>query len=328
MKTKKPVAEIIYNGHNVTADFSPYVMSVTYSDFEKDQSDELEIVLKDNKDLFKGDWFVEKGTKLSCNMGFNTQPRRLKCGTFTVDTVGLSSDESGDVFTVKALATGHDKAVRTVQTKAHNDKTLVQIAQEIGKKHGFKVAKEDGNIAVGHQVQAKETDIGFLRRIANIFGYSFKITNNLLVFIPIDGLKAKDSLFTLSKKDIKSLTIENTNTKQYCKCSVRYYDPKTKKLKTYTASSSGVAASGDILKINTRCNSLESAKLMAKQGLKNGSKAVKGNISLKEVHFNFIAGVNFNLVGYGRFDGKYHVTEATHSIDENGWMASGGIEKC
>lgn len=37
----KPNVLLLYNGYNINPDFSPYLLDVTYTDYEKDQSDEL-----------------------------------------------------------------------------------------------------------------------------------------------------------------------------------------------------------------------------------------------------------------------------------------------
>ena len=51
METIKPVKApkviILYNNSDITKNISPYIQSVTYTDYEKDQSDELSITLND-----------------------------------------------------------------------------------------------------------------------------------------------------------------------------------------------------------------------------------------------------------------------------------------
>ena len=47
-------------------------MSLTYSDFTENQSDELEIELKDNHRLFQNDWRPAKGDKINVQIGYKS----------------------------------------------------------------------------------------------------------------------------------------------------------------------------------------------------------------------------------------------------------------
>lgn len=58
-RVSKPFYELKYNGHNVTLDISEYLQEITYTDYEKEQSDELTIHLKDNDKKFQNNWYLE-----------------------------------------------------------------------------------------------------------------------------------------------------------------------------------------------------------------------------------------------------------------------------
>ena len=340
-----PNVLLTYNGHNVTEDFSPYLLNVTYTDFEQDQSDELSITLKDNEGKFRGSWVPEKGDKLSCIM--YPKVDFLNCGTFTIDEIEYSGDTSGDICTMRALAASHNKSVRTRNTIGYKSKTLVQIAKEIGARQGFTVAGTQGNILIDKITQANETDLAFLRRVSSMYGYVFKITDDVLTFTLIEDLENSDTLLIFNKSMIKRWSITNTSAKQYAACSAQYYDPKTKKLKTYTERDKN-SMYKDTLKLSARYNSVEAAKRAASIGLKNGSTEITGSITLKEAQANFIAGVNIELVNettdkkqtaanettvinpindFGIYAGKYHITQSTHRISSGNYEVTGEVKK-
>lgn len=321
---KKPYVELLYNGHNVSADFSPYVSDITYSDYEKEQSDELSVNLSDYDGLFSGAWHPRKGDKLTAVIGF-LNSSELKCGTFTIDELSFNFDTSGDKCEIKALAATTNSPIRTQNSRYFENKTLVQIAQFFGKIHGFKVVGSEGNVNVGRQNQFNESDLCFLARIARNYGYIFKLTDGLLTFTSIASLTGSNALFSLYRDNINSLSLNNASTKKYKACSVKYFNPKTKKLCTYTAKRSDGT---DTLKLTQKVSSKAEAIRIANANLKAGSKEITGSITLAEGNELFCTGVNFDLFGFGNYDGVYHITSATHSVSSSGWQTSGEIEKC
>lgn len=316
---------LTYNNHDVTEDFSKYLQSVTYTDYEEEQSDELIFQLKDNDELFQNNWWLDKGSKLSFKAGLKDTQTQVNFGTFTTDEAEMTFSTTGDFLSIKALAATSNSPVRTSNTRYFENKTLVQIAKYFGNIYGFKVVGSQGHVNVGRVNQVNESDLAFLKRISKTYGYIFKLTDGLLTFTAIDTLTNSDVLFILNKEDIAELRLTDTNTKVYKSCQVKYFNPKTKKLISYTASrNTGV----DTLKLNIKCSSKDEAKRVAEANLKNGSKEIKGTITLKDINTLFFAGVNFEIKGFGRFDGKYHIKSAIHNISNGQWQIMGEIEKC
>ena len=314
-----------YNNHDVTEDFSRYLQSVTYTDAEEDDSDELTLELKDNDKKFQNNWWLDKGSKLTFKAGLKGTTTQVNFGTFTTDELEMNFSTSGDTLSIKALAATSNSPVRTTNTRYFNNKTLVQIAKYFGNIYGFRVVGEQGNVNIGRVNQVNETDLAFLRRISKMYGYVFKLTEGLLTFTQIDTLTNSDVLFTLNKEDIAELRLTDSNTKVYKCCRVQYFSPKTKKLVSYIARRDNGT---DTLKLNLKCSSKDEAKRVAEANLRSGSKEIKGSITLKDINTLFFAGVNFAIKGFGRFDGKYHIKSATHSISDGSWQISGEIEKC
>lgn len=321
-KLKDIQIQILYNGHNVSKDFSPYLQEINYTDYEKEQSDELTIKLKDNDKYFQNSWYPEKGAKLSCKI---LSPIEINLGTFTIDENTFNFTQDGDELEIKSLAATINSPLRTRNNRFFENKTLVQIANEIGKKYGFKVAGEQGNVMVSRQNQVNETDMAFLKRISAQYGYIFKLTDGLLTFTSTESLTNKTNLFSLNKIDFQSINLSDTSTKIYNKCTVKYFNPKTKKLCSYTAQGT---TGTDTLHLDRRCTSKEEAIRIANAALKTGSKEITGSISLKELNPYFCAGVNFSINGIGRFDGNYHIKNSNITIDNDGISQSGEVEQC
>lgn len=320
----KPIIKLLYNGKDCTNDFSKYINSVCFREYEAEQSDELTLSVNNNNGYFTDSWYPQKGDKFTCDIIFNGDV--FKCGTFTIDDNNFDFSVSGDTAEIKALATSSNFPVRTVKLKNWSGKTLVQIANEIGGKYGFKVIGSTGFVNIGTIVQKNESDISFLRRISKLYGYTFNIKNNLLTFTNMEDLESSESLFALSKHDLASLNLSDTVTKVYGKCKVQYRDIKTNTIKTYTAV--GSSGSSDTLPIYKRCFSLEEAKRVANAGLKSSHREVSGRISIANPINTFTAGVNFDLSDIGRLSGKYHIKTAERRIDNSGYRVEGEIIKC
>ena len=324
---KKPFIEIVMNNKDVSHILNKYVLSVRYTDYLKGQADELEITLKNPDNLFNGDWYPTKGDKVSAKIGYAGDDKILNCGTLTIDEPEFSGGSEGETAIIKGLAASIKQSTREKCSKQYINKTLIQIAQEIGEKHSFTVQGEEGFLKIAYVAQFDETDLAFLYRISEQYGYIFKITDDVLTFTKLDILEKSESLLTLTRKDLASYTFTDTSTKTYKACRVQYYNPKTGKYQSVTVKGSKTDTKGDTLKIREKFQTKEQAEARAKAGLKNGQKTVTGTISLKKGNPYCISGANFNLAGFALFDGKYKITQATHEVTSDNYTTNMEIEK-
>ncbi len=324
-KPPKPVVTLLYNGKDASKDFSKYLRCLTFNEFEDEQSDELTLALNNDDGYFSDLWYPNKGDKITVSIQYGEDI--FEPGTFTIDDNSFNWGLSGDTVEIKALATSTNFSVRTQKIKNWTGKTLNQIANEIGKSYGFKVLGNTGSIKIGTIVQKNESDIAFLKRVSKLYGYIFNIKDGLLTFSSLEELEKGESLFTLSKSsDIEDLSLNDTVTKIYGKAKVQYLDLKTKSIKTYTAV--GNTEITNVLTVYKRCSSLSEAKIVAQSALKNSSREVAGRIQPSKPNKLFMAGVNFDLVGIGKHEGKYHIKAHTLKIDESGLKQEGEIVKC
>lgn len=84
-----PQARIIYEGKDISADISPYLLSVGYTDRLSGESDELELRLEDTDGRWRGDWYPGKGDSLAVSIGYAGQ-ELVSCGSFEIDEIELS----------------------------------------------------------------------------------------------------------------------------------------------------------------------------------------------------------------------------------------------
>ncbi|MDD3012623.1 MAG: hypothetical protein PHC34_02845 [Candidatus Gastranaerophilales bacterium] len=317
-----PICQIIYEKIDITASIAPYVIAVSYTDFEHGQSDEIEIQLEDRSNLWKADWYPSKGDSLNLNIGYKGE-KLLNCGSFEIDEIEIASPP--DTIILKALAANIKKALRQKNSVAYENKTLKQIAQEIADKHNYQLVWNIQDLKIKRITQNKQKDLTFLKNLAEEYGYIFKITDNKLVFYETEKLKSANPTIIFNRQDLISFNIKDKTSNDYKSCKVSYHDPKTKKVVSI-AVKNDKSVKGDTLKINKRCENKEQAILKAKAALSNphveGTITVTGNP-------NLVAGMNIELKGLYHLSGKYHVTQVKHIFDRiNGYKTELEIEQC
>ena len=216
-----PIFELFYEQKNITKDVSPYVTSIEYTDVEHGESDELQITFEDSEKLWQGAWIPTKGDALRAYIGYEAE-KLLNCGVFEIDE--LEYDTPPDVITVKGLATGIKKPLRQKNSQGYENKTLKQIAKEIADKHGYTLVGEVADIRVDRITQNKERDLTFLTKLAEEYGYIFKIAENNLVFYDVKKLKGANSTQIFYKSDLLHINLKNICSKNRNICKRRPSD--------------------------------------------------------------------------------------------------------
>ncbi|MCG9079481.1 contractile injection system protein, VgrG/Pvc8 family [Laribacter hongkongensis] len=327
-----PVFMLSYGQKNITNDITPYVLSVTYTDYLSGQSDELEVELEDADGRWINAWYPGKGDTLSLRIGYEAAPL-LPCGTFEIDEIEFARPPS--TVSIRGLATGIRKSVRTRTGRAYENTTLAAIAQRIARRNRLTLTGKIRDIRIDRVTQYQERDVEFLTRLAREYGYAFKIVGSKLVFTELADLRDGKAVATLRATDLISIRLRDKIKDVYQQAKVKYHNPKTKKLVVYgvkndgqvgevghtTAAAkkqSGSAASGDTLKLSTRSGSRAAAQAKAQAALdKANLQQTAGNLTLPG-NPRLVAGTTFDLADCGKLDGRYLVESARHRIDRGG----------
>ena len=320
----KPIFKIEYNQKDITKDVSNQVLNIEYTDYEHGQSDEITITFDDTQKLWQSSWIPSKGDSLRVFIGYEGE-KLLNCGVFEIDEIEFATPP--DILTVKALATGITKALRQNNSVAYENKTLKQIASEIAQKHSLSLVGEIEDVRVERITQNQERDLTFLKKLAEQYGYIFKIAEGNLVFYKTEKLTGADAAKILYRTDLSRISLTEKTSKNYKAVTVSYHNPKTGKKITATAKNEK-CVKGDTLKITERCENKQQALLKAKAALAKGNNTIEGSIDLVGTP-NLIAGLNIELKDLGYFSGKYHITQTRHFIDRtSGYRTSLEVKSC
>lgn len=432
VQTPKFIVE--YNGKDISADLTPHLVSLTYTDHVKGKSDEVEISLEDADARWRNEWYPQKGDTLNVQIGFVNN--LVDCGEFVIDEIELQGPP--DTVSIRGMASSINKSLRTRKNKAHENKTLKDIAQatcsalgltlddgtkiekvkrpdissekariqffinkciEIVRYDGVRrpiaaalvaeriavdmnslkskgyttqsneiqsaittlvatqyTAQDVGNFAksliaikqgldsepkeytkkssVGldkirltRSTQNRETDLEYLKRLSETYGYSFSVRGTTMHFYHLEDLEGASSVNKIDRSDLLSYSFKDKASKVYKSAKVSYHDPKTNKVikgehtpePTTTADGSSYSdvTSDDTLEIRDRAENEQQAKAMAKAALhEHNSKTQTGSVTVIGNPL-FVAGNNLDITGMGSLSGKFHIEQSTHKIDRS-----------
>lgn len=329
---KHNIVQIIVNGKNVTADVTPYLSRLTYTDNVEAESDDITLSFEDTGGHWQNGWYPQQGDTLTVTIGTPGNP--LKCGIFEIDEVELEMPP--DTVTIKSIAAAITKALRTKNSKAFEKQSLKSIAQYFATKHGLKLTGDTSElqkIEIERKTQDRQTDLAFLAGLAKEYGIVFSVRVGQLVFIDIDALEKQAPVMTIPKNEISKARFSDKTSQIYGGAAVTTRNMKSNKVSHWKITPSEQEGgkgtlSNDIWQGNTTAENDTQAQAKAKGGLKaknkdkiTGTITVPGNVKL-------VAGVNIELPDIGQFSGKWHVVSSAHSIDNSGgYVTDASIRK-
>src|SRR6266851_9807802 len=172
---------LTYSGVNISGDVSGMVTEILYSDQVAHASDEVEVTLEDRDRRWQGPWFPQHGDVVSLLIGYDGE-ELLPCGDFQVDELELKGPP--DTMHMKCIAAGITPSIRTPRSAAYESQTLLQVANTIARRHGMTVvgAPQSINVTWARLTQKHETDLHFLRSLAQAHNYDFSIRGKQIIF--------------------------------------------------------------------------------------------------------------------------------------------------
>lgn len=241
----------------------------------------------------------------------------LNIGTFEIDSIDVSGPPTK--VTVKSTSIPYTSRLRMEKrSKAWENYTLQGIGQEIAEKNGLQFMYEaSDNPTYTRKEQMQVSDIKFLQKLCNAEGMALKVTTLKIVIYDAAEYDRKPAIktFCYGSSDILSYKLGTSLTDTaYTSCHVTYTDPDSKETIEYTYTPDSSAGTGQTLEVNEKVSSTEEAQRLAKKRLREkntqeftASLKVIGDVSL-------VAGTTVKLKGFQKFDKKYKVTQARHSL--------------
>jgi len=361
LEALKPKYRVVYEGTDISADISNYLIQLSYTDAATGEADEVSITLDNSTGIWTREWKPRKGEKFSLEFGYDSL---TPAGDFTVDEIEVSG--MPDQLEIKGLSASISKSLRSKQSRAFEQTTLIEIAEKIAQKNGLQLEGViEDDIEIDRVTQNRETDLGFLNRVANEYAYLFSVRGNKLVFTTEYERDLTSSVTEIDKTDISSYSIQDKTYKTFKEVSVIYRNTKTNKTIRFEDTALGALAKGIPLnKIATALGSLGGpvSAIVANQAVKDvelsggenaddklelkiraendaqakrkaaaaiyrtNTRKQSGSISLQGNPV-LISGSNFILTGLGYLSGTYQIEKSEHTISNAGYITSLEIKK-
>lgn len=338
---RRTKAEITFAGVNITKDIQPYLLSLTYTDNEDGEADDLQLTLQDRDGLWLASWLQEAVEKaaagqlkigaalLAENWQGGGQDKLLDCGTFELDSVAAQGAPA--VVTIKATALPFSAEIRqTLHTKAWENYALSGIARELAAVGDLTCMYDSAaDPLYGRVEQVNESDIAFLQRLCGRAGLSLKATGTMLVLFDQAAYEQKPSVFTIKRGGgayTKYKLSSGAAAVQYGSCRVSYVEPAGGKC------IEGVAKSADNnskqrLEITAKVGTAAEAKALAEKNLRSYNKFAKTASFSLPGNVNLAAGLTVELVDFGGWSGQYLISRATHSLSGSGYTTQIDLRK-
>jgi hypothetical protein len=322
MEAITPQVRIIYNGRDITADLTPYLMRVSYTDRLTGEADALDVEMAETdavKSRWLAEWYPDKGMEIAAEIGYAGQPL-VKCGAFDVDEIEVETPPM--TIRIRALATGISRAVRTRIGRKYENTTLAAILDEIAKRIGATRKGDVENIQIDRATQYQETDWAFAVRLAREYGYALKPTDNNET---LAVMKLGDDAWPvrrLAPADLTRLSYRDRITDVPSRTELRHHDASTGQLVIYDVTNGKMipvehVAAADTKKRHVRAKTPEQAQAIAE------AEQARHEIDKTSLEVQLpgdpllVAGAAVDVTGWSRLDGRYLIIEARHEIDRS-----------
>jgi len=312
---RTPQWVITYDGVDITTDISHMVLAISYVDRLGEASGEVQVELEDHAKRWQGPWYPGLGNILSLQIGYRGE-QLLDCGSFQVDE--LEFDGPPDVTRLRCLAAYITAQMRTPNTVAYENQSIVEIAGQIASKYGLSLVAAssalESDVAFARVTQRRETDLGFLKRLAIEHNFDFTVRGAQMVFYARTALEAVVPVFALTRSDSTRFSFRNRTRRIYSGAEVSYFNPDIKQLIAQTATANTPEPTTDTLKIVARSETGQQALVKAQAALHlhnmvfiDASIEGPGNVML-------VAGNQVEVAGWGALDGAYLIETARHQL--------------
>lgn len=313
---------------------------MSWDDNLTDSVDDITLTLEDRAQLWLENWFPERGSMLDITIhrynwtNLSEGEMSLSLGEFEIDEI--ETDGMPSTVNIKAVSVIGNSTLRGVKrNRTWENISVWKCASDICQENNIELFWDcEENPNLDHVEQADQSDLEFLQKICKDSGRSLKVTTSKIIIIddckyeqkeaaivcikPGCFFNAKDSNLNQNKQYsvvdlLTAYTLKSKIRNIYYKCHVKYQKGKDKAVieGEFVAPDKN---DGPVLHVSEQVENTAEAERLAKKKLREANKdEVTGNIATIG-DFRLSAGLTVIMQGFGKFDGKYIITKASHSI--------------
>lgn len=308
-----PVQKIIVNGVDITQELKSDLVSVSFSDEDGNQSDEITIRVAGN---FKRPDYKDK---IKLWLGYK-EKSLFFCGLFLVQ----SSERDRYGITITATGADFSSELKQKRDTSYEKLSLKAIAQIVADRHDLKLKSDFDELFMPHLSQTDESDLHMMKRLASDYNGIFSIKNGTLVFLQrIKENKNSSELpvFTIDAAECLdgTPTIKHADKTIYGACEASWHDTKMNQTQSIK-----VGTGTPILKLSGQFKTAAEAKAKAEARLQTANRGTKSG-TIKIYGGEIYAGGVLKLTGAGEDNGEYVIKSIKHTSDKS-WVMNIEIE--
>ncbi|MCE5315159.1 MAG: contractile injection system protein, VgrG/Pvc8 family [Armatimonadota bacterium] len=313
-----------YNDKDISASIEPMLVAFEYTDYASGQVDDIQVMLKDPDGRWLHELFPEEGSTLKAKIVWSegSIQKSLPCGVFTIDAPEY--DDPPGIVSLKGTAASVTTSIRRdKKTKRFENITLKQLASKIAAEQNVSIFFRDEDTPPLAKVEQKdESDLAFLLRQCQREGYALSVdtsksagANQLVIRKRVNADSAESTMILKRHGGIvEKCRFGGESLETYRACEVKYKHPD-KGLLTYTYIPPNAPNTGQVLTVRKHAGDLAEAIRMAKAELELANRErVKCDMTCTGTT-DLVSGIVVTLSGWGKYDGRYAVDEAKHTIN-------------
>lgn len=329
MQTRRAFANIHYRGREYpTLDFS-------YTD-NNDITDDISATVADKDDKWITELFPEIGEVVHAAMHLTNwngigDNRSSNLFSFEIDNPSYNGP-----FTINAVSVPITHSARSEKkNRSWRQILLSGIAGDFATNAGLRLFYDTSVDPFYDNIdQNDKSDLQFLQELCKSDGLSMKISNGQLIIFEEWKYEQAPSVMTIEKgqKNIIGKPKFNRNSKDvYRAAEITFFNPQDDVTYVGFFEDTSAFAVGHIFRDRERFNSVRDdinldRKARARLREKNKNQwtirmTLTGDIT-------YFAGTNVDIVGWGRFDGKYHIVSCSHKIKNAGYTVKLNLRRC
>ncbi len=309
MPVKIPDFKLTWNGKS-TDDLKGQVAKIIFEDYEHGRADSVEIMFQDISKLWASDWYPVRGDSIKLELGYKNEAL-ADCGKFEIDEIQI--DYPPNTLTVRARSAFPSRALSQENTHAYEGTALSAILTLIAGKHSLTAEFSGDDVQFKVLVQKRESDTAFLKRLAEKFGFIFKITDKKMILYDRKTIEKRAEVVTLKAGENHSLSLRETSTGEVKKTKAAYFDWWEEKVIESTETSEYTPVSTDERRLYDKVENAGQSKSVAESARRlSDYKRVVDVIRVRDSQNLLLAGVTIKLKDFKNYDGLYFVEYARH----------------
>lgn len=332
----KPFAIVHWAGKDVTAELSPYVKSLSYTDIMESQqtgTDTIALTLFNKDRRFFDAWYPNKGDILKAGIGWfdsNNQRHEWMWGEFAIDEVTFKLSPDDVIIGANAKPPVEERGkIDNQQSVVRENLSLSNVGEQWAKDAGltFMQAENTPEFQFNRIEQRDESVPAFLARVSEQTSVPIAIKGNKLLMGNFEQNVL--TIDTTNRSVVTSLQLPDSERTKYVAVEVEGYDPTNDKVFSYRAGDASATGSR-VKRLHNidNVNSIADARAYAESYLNNGSdgkQGAKGRIGLVGTVITTADVIEFS--GLGKLHHRWKPTAITTTISCQQWIASAQLSR-